>query len=164
MTLPIDDIVKGHENDTINTAKVVLTRINNETQSKYALSIPKTLLLLPTDSVKSFFENDKIANYKRSFITTYSSTYNTYTFNNISSLVSYLATAKKNGEAKDGSWVSKHPNWNKVTIIPVTATYNTSSTLTKIVHDMSLTSTRLVGGNANKYEPIKISVIYSKFK
>ena len=52
-------------------------------------------------------------------------------------------------------------------IIPVTTTYNKTSTaqeLTKVSHDMSLTSTKLIGGSANPYEPIKISVVYAKFK
>ena len=57
------------------------------------------------------------------------------------------------------------PNWNKVILVPVTKTTNTSSgEVTKIAHNMALTSTRLVGGTENPREPVKISVIYSKFK
>lgn len=163
MSIPIDNIMKGHENDTLNTAKVVLTRINNNTQSKYELGIPKTLLIIPKDSLYSFFENSDIANSKTSYITTYSSTYNTYTFANISGLIAYIYAKKTKGVADNSNWVAQHPDWNKFVIIPVTTTYNSSSELTKVVHDMSLTSTRLVGGSDNKHDPIKINVIYSKF-
>lgn len=156
MTLPVDEILSGHDSDTINTAKVVLTRINDKTHSDYALDIPQSLLMIPKKELYSFFENNEVADYKTSFIATYSSTYNTYTFNNISSLIKSMNNNSRSDE-----------DWNKVVIIPVTTTYTTigtSSVLTKIEHDMSMTSTRLVGGSENPYAPIKISVIYSKFK
>lgn len=168
MTLPVNEIVEkqyigedgkvySHKNDTINSAKVVLTRINNASNSKYALKAPQTLLILPKTEMYSFFENNKIADYKTSFLAAYNSSSNTYTFNNIGSLVKYLY---------DSGDRSKE-DWNKVVIIPVTTTYNTTgqtTTLIGVTHDMSLASTRLVGGENSKYGDIKISVIYSKFK
>lgn len=153
MTLPVDDIMTGHENDTLNTAKVVLTRINNKVHSDYSLDTPSTLLMIPRDNLYSFFENEEIVDYKQSFLATTSG--NTYTFNNISSLLRYMAEQKEKGNAGE--------NWNKVVIIPVSTTTNTSGAIVKVMHDMSLTSTRLVGGSSNPYGDIKISVIYSKF-
>lgn len=164
VTLPIDEVVSGHENDTINRAKVVLRRINNTEQSEYTLDLPQTLLMIPSDSIYSFFENGNIANYKQSFLATYSgsnsstSEANTYTFNNIASLVSFMADNKRNGMKNDPNWLSQHPNWNKVVLIPVTATYNSSNELYKVTHDMSLTSTKL--NNTN----VKLYVIYSRFE
>ena len=164
VTLPIDDVVSGHENDTINRAKVVLRRINNTEQSEYTLDLPQTLLMIPSDSIYSFFENGNIANYKQSFLATYSGSNsstaeaNTYTFNNIASLVSFMADNKRNGMKNDPNWLSQHPNWNKVVLIPVTATYNSSNELYKVTHDMSLTSTKL--NNTN----VKLYVIYSRFE
>ena len=163
MTLPVEQIFTGHENDTLNTAKVVLTRVNNKEQNPYNFDIPGSLLMIQKDSLRSFFENAKVADSKTSFITTYSSTYNTYTFSNISGLVTSLNNIKAKGLATDPNWVSKHPEWNKVVIVPVTTTYNSSNELTKVVHNMALTSTKLVGGTENSGDPIKISVIYSKF-
>lgn len=163
MTLPVEKIFTGHENDTLNTAKVVLTRVNNKEQNPYNFDIPKSLLMIQKDSLYKFFENAKVADSKTSFITTYLSTYNTYTFSNISGLVTSLYNMKTKGLATDPNWVSKHPEWNKVVIVPVTTTYNSSSELTKVVHNMALTSTKLVGGTKNSGDPIKISVIYSKF-
>lgn len=152
MTIPVEQIMRGHENDTINTAKVSLSRINSTVNSDYALNIPTTLLMIPKAEMYSFFENKQIANYKTSFLATYSSTMNQYTFNNIGSLVRYMNENKQN---KD---------WDKVVIIPVTPTYNTSGEMTNLTHDMSISSTKLVGGSKNQNGAINITVIYSKFK
>ncbi len=156
MTLPVDEILRNHENDTINSAKVVLTRMNsNGLNSNFTLDAAQTLLMIPKGEIHSFFELGKVADYKTSFIASFNSTYNTYTFNNIGSLIKYL------GKNADRST----PDWNKVVIVPVTVTVNsTTGELTKVAHDMSMTSTRLVGGSQNPYSPLKISVIYSKFK
>ncbi len=156
MTLPVDEILRSHENDTINSAKVVLTRMNsNGLNSNFTLDAAQTLLMIPKGEIHSFFELGKVADYKTSFIASFNSAYNTYTFNNIGSLIKYL------GKNADRST----PDWNKVVIVPVTVTVNsTTGELTKVAHDMSMTSTRLVGGSQNPYSPLKISVIYSKFK
>lgn len=168
MRIPVKDIVEkqyigedgktySHKNDTINSAKVVLTRINNAQDSEYTLAIPQTLLILPKADMYSFFEKKKVADYKTSFLATYNSSTNTYTFNNIGGLVKHLY---ENGDRTKA-------DWDKVVIIPVTTTYNTTSTTKELIavnHDMSLASTRLVGGPESKYGDIKISVIYSKFK
>jgi len=157
MTLPVEEIMKGHENDTINSAKITLTRLNNNVMdNKWALDVPQTLLMIPKSELYSFFENNRIADYKTSFLANYNSQYNTYTFNNIGSLIKALDKADKSKE-----------DWNKVVIIPVTATYSETSSqneLTKVEHNMSMTSTRLIGGKENPHEPITITVIYSKFK
>lgn len=153
MTIPVDDIMNGHRNDTINTAKVVLPRINNDTQNEYALDIPQNLLMIPAGDMYSFFEDGKVVDYKTSFIASYDSKKNSYTFNNISTLVKAMDQKDRTDE-----------KWNKVVIIPVTVTYNTDNEIIKVAHNMSLTSTKLVGGSENPYEPLTIDVIYSKFK
>lgn len=164
ITLPVDEITENHSNDTINTAKISLTRINNNTHDEYSLSAPSTLLMIPKDSLYTFFENGDNVDYKKSFIAIYSSSTNQYTFNNISGMITYMADIKKKGLAENNSnWLNEHPDWNRVVVIPVSVTTNSSSQIVKIVHDMSLTSTKLVGGSENPYEPIKINVIYSKF-
>lgn len=163
ITLPVDEITENHSNDTINTAKISLTRINNNTHNEYSLSAPSTLLMIPKDSLYTFFENGDNVDYKKSFIATYSSSTNQYTFNNISGMITYMADIKKKGLAEKSNWLNEHPDWNRVVVIPVSVTTNSSSQIVKIVHDMSLTSTKLVGGSENPYEPIKINVIYSKF-
>ena len=166
MTLPVDDILKGHENDTINVAKVVLTRYNNKSNGdKYNLGHPSSLLMIPLDSLDTFFEKGKVTDNKTSFVASASSSDNYYTYNNISGMITYMADVKKKGMAENSLWIEEHPNWNKVILVPVTVTKNTSTLqVVRIVHDMSLTSARLVRGQGNGDDnPVSISVIYSKF-
>lgn len=152
MTIPVDQVLQGHDGYVINSAKVSLTRINAHSNSKYALEAPKTLLMLPKSEMYKFFEDKQVADYKTSFLATFDSSTNQYTFNNIGTLLRYL---NDNNTQED---------CNKVVLIPVTATYNTSGELTNITHDMSMTSVRLVGGSANPNGDIKLTVIYSKFE
>ena len=130
---------------------------NNTTTSKYALGAPTTLLIIPKSEMRSFFENNKIVDYKSTFLATYTSSTNSYTFNNISGLINHLNQNRNNAD------------WNKVVLIPVSIAYRTDATtggqtIASVVHDMSLTSTRLVKGTDGADSPVKISIIYSKFK
>lgn len=165
ITMPVDEIMAGHDNDTINTAKLVLHRMNNTIHNDYVLPAPKTLLMLEADSVASFFEKGKVANYKNSFLTSYSSSLNTYSFSNIGAMISHMYASKKTGLQSDPDWIVHHPNWNKVLIMPVKSNYVTMGNmtiLTSVTNDMSLSSARLVGGYDQ--QQIQMSVIYSKFK
>lgn len=165
LTLPVEEIMDGHENDTLNTAKIVLTRINNTVQGEYTLDTPSALLLVPKDSMYTFFENEEIIDNVTAFLATNaSSDYslsgsdnedNTYTFNNVSELVVQMMENKNNGVASE--------DWNKAVVIPVTTTSNSSGSIVKIVHDMSLSQTKLVGGEDNQKDDILVTVIYSKF-
>ena len=164
MTLPVDEIVYNHENDTLNTAKITLSRINNNTHGDYTLSTPSTLLIVEKDSMYTFFESSKIADNKLTYLSTFAN--NGYTFNNISGLIRHMAEAKERGLQSNPNWLALHPDWNKVVLVPVSTEYVTvgqNQVLAKVSHDMSMTSTRLVGGSANPNQPIRISVIYSKF-
>lgn len=163
LTLPVDEIMAGHANDTINSAKLVIPRINNQANTEYTLPAPTHLLMVPTDSLTAFFANNKVADNKSSFLTSNLNSNNTptsnYTFSNISALLSLMAKNKKAGKSSE--------NWNKVVLVPVTVTYSTNSNntkvLTKVTHDMSLTSTRLAKGTSDTGSPLRLSVIYSKF-
>ena len=156
ITLPVEDICRNHDNDTINSAKFTLQRLNDRTSSDYAFDAPTTVLLLPKDSLYSFFENRDVYNNKTSYVTTFDSKSNTYTFNNIGSLIKTMQQSKLNGNTSE--------DWNKAVLIPVVTTVDSSNEISKVVHDMSLTSTRLVGGPGNPNGDIKISIIYSKYK
>lgn len=152
LTLPVDEIIANRQNDSITAAKLVLPRINNNTASYYSLAIPQTLLMIPKDSLNTFFVNEQLVNNRTSFYATFSSTNNSYTFSNVANLI---AAMNRNRKSED---------WNKVVLVPVTISTNSSSVITKVTADMSLASTRLVGGSQNNHAPLKISVIYSKFK
>ena len=118
------------------------------------------LLMIESDSLYTFFENSNVTNNRTSFLATYNSTQNTYTYNNISSLINHMYSIRDKGSK----------NWNKVVLIPVktssvsTSSYYTSATVTGINNEMAITSTRLVGGSKNPYKPVSISVIYNQSK
>lgn len=175
VTLPIDDIMKGHEKDTLNTATISFPRLNNaDEDNPYNFATPSTILMVQKDSLKSFFEKSKLADNRTSYTASYSSTgtyKNAYTFQNIANLVSAMYKNKGKGE-----------NWNKVVLVPVnviTTTQGYTTVISKINHDMSLASTRLIVGTDDPDKdyttdkktgkkvasgPIRIKVIYSKFK
>lgn len=166
VTLPIEDIMKGHEKDTLNTATISFPRLNNENEDNpYNFATPSTILMVQKDSLQSFFEKSKLADNRTSYTASYSSTgtyKNAYTFQNIANLISAMYKNKGKGE-----------NWNKVVLVPVnviTTTQGYTTVISKINHDMSLASTRLKRGiittdsNGKETSPIQIKVIYSKFK
>ena len=175
VTLPIEDIMKGHEKDTLNTATISFPRLNNDNEDNpYNFAKPSTILMVQKDSLQSFFEKSKLADNRTSYTASYSSTgtyKNAYTFQNIANLVS--AMYKNKGKGK---------NWNKVVLVPVnviTTTQGYTTVISKINHDMSLASTRLIVGTNDPDKdyttdkktgkkvasgPIRIKVIYSKFK
>lgn len=175
VTLPIEDIMKGHEKDTLNTATISFPRLNNKDEDNpYNFATPSTILMVQKDSLQSFFEKSKLADNRTSYTASYSSTgsyKNAYTFQNIANLVSAMYKNKGKGE-----------NWNKVVLVPVnviTTTQGYTTVISKINHDMSLASTRLIVGTDDPDKdyttdkktgkkvasgPIRIKVIYSKFK
>ena len=153
VTLPVVGIKQNHINDSLVGSRIVFQRINNESDDDRKLGIPQTLLMVERDSLYTFFENNRAIDNKTTTLNQ-----NVYVFENISNLITNLWTKRQKGLKEDPAWESKHPNWNKVVLVPVTI--NSS----RVEHDMSLTSTRLVGGKDNPYDPVNISVVYAKFK
>lgn len=159
LTIPVEEIVSGHEQDTLNTAKIVLNSINNTVESKYQLKPPSYVILLPKDSMYTFFENSKLYDNKTSYLAAYSSGSDAgYTFNNISGLINWMYQHHKA--------FPNDENWNKAVIVPVGTQTHTSQTGTKsivrVTNDMGLNSVKLKKGTSS--DPIKLSVIYSRFQ
>lgn len=173
LILPIDDIYSGHEKDSISNASLTLFRINNQDEDAkdddYALGIPKQLLLVRKQNLSSFFENHQVSDSQQSFTTSYSSTFNSYTFTNISRLISYCQHEKqasmKSQNMTEEEWEAAHPEWNHVVLVPVVATSATdsygNSSQVSVNQDLSLCSTKLVRGT--KAKPIKMQVVFSRF-
>jgi len=174
VTLPVEEIMQGHEKDTLNTATISFPRMNNiDNNNDYQFDVPSTILMVQADSLQAFFEQNKLTDNRTSYTATYnknsSGVRNAYTFYNISNLITAMYKNK-----------GKSDNWNKVILVPVTlttSTQNSTTVITKINHDMELTSTRLIKGTddpTNDYTtkdgkrvasgPVQIKVIYSKFK
>ena len=159
VTLPVEQIKKGHINDSILSAKITFQRmadLNKKTDE--LLSDATQLLMIERDSLYSFFEKNNVTNNRTSFLAVFNATLNTYAYNNISSLINHMWSIRGKGSK----------NWNKVVLVPVkTSTVSTSSytsaTVTGINNEMGITSTRLIGGIKNPDNPT-ISIIYNQSK
>lgn len=150
-TIPAEEI---NVQDTINSAKLTFTRYNDEVESSFKLNIPQNVLLVRLDDyLNGFFENYQVNDSKESYLASFDSDKNSYTFTNIARLVTKMAKEKQAGTASE--------NWNKVLIIPVESTKDSNGNIVKLNHDFSMSSAKLVGGENNKVE---LEVIYSNFK
>ena len=119
-----------------------------------------------------YHDNEVVLNYSKEFVTSFNSSYNSYTFENISTLVSWMRKQMISGagisssddaatkQSKHDRWVTDNPDWNKVILVPVVTETNSSGSYTKIRNEFELTSVKLVGGADS---PIQVSVIYSHF-
>lgn len=163
ITLPVNEIYQEHLNDSISQAQFSLYRYNAANQES-AFEVPQTLLLVRKQDMYTFFEEGKVPDEKTSYVTSFNSSYNTYTFSNISNLVSYCKRERNEESAKAGitpeAWEQQHQDWNKVVLIPVETNRDNSNNIVSVTHDMGLGSAKLVGGATDK---LKIQVIYSTF-
>ena len=162
VTLPVDEIIENHSADSLLSVNITFQRQNTGMKGKYLMDAPSDIMMLPTDSLKVFFEQEKSYDYKSAFTTSLSTT-NSYNFSNIGNLITLMGNRKKKGMESDANWVSKHPNWNKVLLMPISVTtvvVSTSVTQSVIDNEMGLVSTKLVGGSNT---PIDVKVIYGRF-
>ena len=173
LILPINKVFKGHETDSISRASLTLVRVNNQDEDAkdddYALGIPQELLLVRKQNLKNFFEKHQVSDEQQSFTTYFYSTYNSYSFTNISRLLSYCWLEKLDGMKAENKteedWERDHPDWNHVVLVPVVVSSATDSygytSQVSVNHDLSLGSTKLVRGT--EANPIQMQVVYSSF-
>ena len=165
MTLPVEDIMSPeHNTDSLLQVSLTLKHINSVIpNNNYLLDEPGSVLMVMKDSLYTFFEKEKTYDFRSAFVADLS--VNSYSFNNIGNLISLMYQNKFVGEMNDPDWLNKHPNWNKVVIVPIASSSVSVTTSAAIVYslcnEMGLSSTQLVGGPHN---PIEVKVIYAKFK
>lgn len=167
VTLPVDEISQAHANDSLLSVSISFSRQNSDVETSNPISTPSSILMVHKDSLYSFFENKTMYDYKSSFYAALSST-NNYSFNSIGNIITLMAQQKAEGLKSDPDWVAKHPDWNKVVLVPVSTTVkyssdyygNTTSTVSAVGNQLGLSSTKLVGGPNS---PIEVKVIYAKF-
>ena len=80
----------------------------------------------------------------------FAATNNSYTFTNIAPLIAQMN--------KDRN--SSDPDWNKVVLLPVKTSVNSSGRVIALDIDLSMASVKLMGGPDN---PLGITIIYSSF-
>ena len=155
--LPVCELVENC--DTINSAKMVFTRYNEEGGSMN--SAHGTLLMVRKADMYKFFLKNKLSDSETSYLTSFVNSSNEYVFSNIANLFKHCYKEYTEGVLKDSDWETKNPDWDKVVLIPVTTTEDSNGSVVKILHDISISSMRLRGGT--EYE-IPIEVVTSKFK
>lgn len=150
VTLPVLDAVK--KGMTINTAKINFTKYNEGTG--LFNTPPSTILMVRKNDMNSFFLKNKLNDGETSFLTSFNSNNNQYSFNNISNLLRVCYEEYMEGTANPD-------DWNKVVLIPVKVIKDSNGSVVKITHDTDIKSVRLRGGE-NGYK-IPIEIISSKF-
>jgi hypothetical protein len=160
-TIPMEEIYEEHQRDTLNAAALTFTRYNDVSDKKFTMAVPSYLLMIRKSELYSFFENNQTYDGITSYLASFVSTSNTYTYSNIARLITYCLEEKREGERKDPDWVSKHPDWNKVVLIPVKTVTDASSNIIGVQNALDMESARLVGGVEGSTLPLQ--VLYTTF-
>lgn len=177
-TLPISDIENELTGDTLNAVKLTFTNYNQTSDKKFGMSIPSTVMLIRKKYQDSFFKNNQLSDGVSSYLTSHTSSTNQYTFSNITKLVNACIAEKEEAKKNAGSswneakWLQENPDWNKVVLIPVLVTYDSSNSTTgqsniiRIQHDLKPSYVRLKGGKLGETNPdykLKLEVISTDF-
>ena len=155
VTLPVEEIAEMHMRDTLNAASITFTRYNEKSESKYPMGIPQTLLMVRKSEMYNFFEKNGTYDGLTSFIAEYVSSAanaNTYSFPNISSLITQCINEKKAGK--------NDADWDKVVLIPVKTETDSNGSIIGLKSNLDMESACLVGGEKN---PIQMQILYTKF-
>lgn len=153
---PISNIASKLKNSALNQARFVVYTVPSITEDeRIKLSPPDNLLLINKDSVKQFFENGKLNDNITSFIASYDSNTQSYSFGNVSSLINYYNIQHNKDKTK--------PLDQKYQLIPIDVTYSTTSqggtVVTSIYNQMKPTATMI----NNKADKLRLEIIYSSF-
>lgn len=180
-TMPYDDIYKELSKDTLNAVKLTFNNYNQESKGNLSMSAPQNVLLIRKQDLKKFFEENMLPDNVTSFTVTHNNVaINQYTFQNIARLVNTCINekqaAKKKAKEEAGStwdeekweneWKTSDAtkDWDKVLLVPVSATYDTSSSTPSIIglqNDLQPGYAKLKGGSEG--EALKIEVTYTRF-
>lgn len=139
-----------HKTDSLNFASLNILKYR-DASSEIKTQNPKYVLLLRKKELYTFFENNKLADNSTSFLGTYSSTTNGYTFNKLNRLISVLFHEIR---ANNGV-VPNEKDFNKFVLIPVTVQTDAQSNIINISNDLEVT-------NAVLEKNLKLNLIFSQ--
>lgn len=154
--LPIIETVENCYD--INSAKISFTRYNEDTG--FATKAHPNLLMIRKSELYKFFLRNKLHDNNTSFLTSFASSTNEYTYSNISNLFKHCYEEYTKSGLDLEEWERKNPDWDKVVLIPVSTTLDSNGNVVKIIHDIRISSMRLRGGTEYR---IPIQVVTSKF-
>ncbi|MDR1936999.1 MAG: DUF4270 domain-containing protein [Tannerellaceae bacterium] len=151
LTIPTKEILSKIKDRRINSFNLTLTAMPQE-DWKYMLTPPTYLLLLPEDSLATFFREGKLHNSVTSYVSSsYASL--TYSYGNISALLAYLAENDPDREELN------------LAVIPIepaiqTDSYYGTQVITGIDNYLKPSGVRL----RKDPESLKIQLVTSKYK
>ena len=89
VTIPVSEMSTMMQERIVNDFPLSLKAMPQE-EWQYALTAPSYLMILPEDSVQTFFENAQVENNKTAFLSeAYDSSTRTYKFPNLATLIKY---------------------------------------------------------------------------
>lgn len=160
--LPLQEMYDALGTDTLNSVSMAFTKYknvsDNSASSPYKMGTPQNLLLIRKNEVKDFFEQRKNYNSKTTFLGTYSSTTNSYSFSQVNRLISQIFSDMRTKEEPTEGW----DEYNTMVLIPVKTETDSQGNTIGLSHDLEVNSAKLIGGEEG--EKIKMEVIYTKPK
>ena len=170
VTLPIEEMYEAHKNDTLNSISVSFQKLKDQSNTPFKMGTPGTLLMVRKSEMKDFFENNKVHDNKTTFLATYDSNSNSYSFSKLNRLISYIfseiRTEIEKGETEWNNWKNEHKDWNKLLLVPVTTETDSQGNIIGVENDLNVNSAMLVGGedlnnSSDENQRIKMSIIYT---
>lgn len=170
VTLPIEEMYKAHSKDTLNSISVSFTKLRDASTSPYLMGTPPTLLMVRKDQMKKFFENNETYDNKTSFLSSYNSSNNAYSFSQLNRLVSKIFSEIRpeieKGEPYWSTWKENNKNWNKVLLVPVTTETDSKGNVIGIENNLNVNSATLIRGenpetSTNPENRVTMNVIYT---
>lgn len=156
ITLPINEIFNTHQNDTLNSVTLSIKKYRyagNENSNTFTMGIPQNVLMVRKGDIDTFFEQNKTYDNKTSFLGTYSSNTNSYTFSKLNRLISNIFSEIRSGEEYT-------EDRDKVLLIPVTTETDAEGNIIGVSHDMEVNAAKLFGGEEG--EELNIEIVYTK--
>lgn len=169
ISLPVEEM-KTEMGSIINSANIQFTRLNEE-YYEYSPKVPNIIMLVKKSELRGFFEKNTIIDNVVTYASYFNSTYNTYSFGNISRLIEYCYAEREawmeangyNGSDAAGklAYEMAFPDWNKAVIIPVKTKTDSNGAIVGYMLDSSISYAKLVGGPNG--EKVSIKVIKTMF-
>lgn len=160
--LPLQEMYEALGKDTLNSVSMSFTKYKNISENSeinpYKMGTPQNLLLIRKNEIKDFFEQRKNYDSKTTFLGTYSSTTNSYSFSQVNRLISQIFSDMRTKEEPAEGW----DEYNTMVLIPVKTETDSQGNTIGLSHDLEVNSAKLIGGE--KGEKIKMEVIYTKPK
>lgn len=162
--LPLQEMYDALGTDTLNSVSMAFTKYknvsDNSASSPYKMGTPQNLLLIRKNEVKDFFEQRKNYDSKTTFLGTYSSTTNSYSFSQVNRLISQIFSDMRTKEEPTEGW----DEYNTMVLIPVKTETDSQGNTIGLSHDLEVNSAKLIGGEGEEGKKIKMEVIYTKPK